>query len=179
MGWEVKTAFRISFATLRISGRSFSITSLFTRSGTSSVSALASSAFSILTFTAPESSPVRTVIASTSIWSWLLRIITSPMTLTIFSSSTSGYARTPASTNAAAFWVPVSSTIVKIVGPLVCLIWATSPSMATVLPTLPDRSEILYRCGLALDVLDLVDLDLDFFEINIPVRPDLADPDKD
>ncbi len=36
--------------------------------------------------------------------------------------------------NAAAFPVPDSSTTVKIVGPDVCLICATSPSTSTVLP---------------------------------------------
>ncbi|KAF5032600.1 hypothetical protein DSECCO2_615570 [anaerobic digester metagenome] len=36
--------------------------------------------------------------------------------------------------NAAAFAVPDSSTTVKIVGPDVCLTWATSASTSTVLP---------------------------------------------
>ena len=143
MGCEVKTAFRMIFATFRISGRSRSITSLFTRSGIFSGSERRSSAFSIRTRTIAASSSERMVSISASIWSWLFRIITSPMTLTILPSSASGYARTPASMNAAAFWVPVSSTMVKMVGPLVCLIWAISPSMATVFPTFPESSEIL------------------------------------
>ena len=143
IGCDVKTAFRIIFATFFISGRSRSMTSLLIRSGMSSGSDRISSAFSIRSRTPAASSSERIVSISASIWSWLFRIITSPMTLTISPSSASGYALTPASINAAAFWVPVSSTMVKMVGPLVCLTWAISPSIATVFPTLPESSAIL------------------------------------
>ncbi|OPX66711.1 MAG: hypothetical protein A4E37_01827 [Methanoregulaceae archaeon PtaB.Bin056] len=141
MGWAEKIAFLMIFATFRISGLSFSSTSEETRNGISGGSARASRALSIRSLTASASSPERMDRFSTSIWSWFWRIITSPTILTMSPSSASGYARTPASTNAAAFSVPESSTIVKMVGPLVCLICAISPSMRTVLPTFPPSSE--------------------------------------
>ena len=142
IGCAVNIARLMILATFFISGRRRSITSDFTRRGTSTGSARISSAFSIRTLTVVSSSPDNDVITSASIWSWLLRFMTSPTTLTMLERSTSGKARTPASTKAATFWVPDSSTIVKMVGPLVCLIWATSPSMATDLPIFVPRSAI-------------------------------------
>ena len=140
MGWAVNTAFRMILAIFLISGRRLVSTSLSTRRGISGGSARSSRALSIRIRTSSASSPARTVSEETSICTWLLRSITSPTIRTISSSSASGYARTPASTNAAAFSVPLSSTMVKMVGPLVCLIWAISPSILTVLPTLVRRS---------------------------------------
>jgi len=136
IGWEEKTAFLITLATFLMAGRSCSRTSLLISSGMSGGSDRWSRACAIRSRTVSPSSPVRIVSDRASIWSWLFRSITSPVILTTSSSSASGYARTPASTNAAAFSVPDSSTMVKMVGPLVCLIWAISPSMLTILPTL-------------------------------------------
>ena len=136
IGRAVRTAFRISFATWRICGLRASRISLSTRNGRSAGSARSSSAASIRSLTRATSSASRAVMDATSICSWLLRCITSPVRPTISPRSISGYARTPASMNAAAFPVPDSSTIVKIVGPDVCLTCAISPSMSTVLPIL-------------------------------------------
>ena len=143
IGCAVKTAFLMIFATLRISGIRLSRTSLFTSGFMFSGSARASSAFSIR----PRTGRLLIAYESGNRIGFYLELVVAHHDLADdFYDHIQfhfGVSPTPAFTNAATFWVPDSSTIVKIVGPLVCLIWATSPSIATVFPCFVARSAIL------------------------------------
>ncbi|OQA54986.1 MAG: hypothetical protein BWY45_02403 [Euryarchaeota archaeon ADurb.Bin294] len=146
IGWAVKTARRICFAIFLISGRSRSRTGLSINMGISAGSARSSIACSIRSSTSFASAPCRTSSRASSTWTWPPRIITSPVARTVSPWFTSGNARLPASINPAAFSVPLSSTRVKMVGPEVCLIWATWHSSVTVLPTFfPKSSSFVVR----------------------------------
>ncbi len=104
----------------------------------------ASSAASIRSWTSAASLPSICRISATSIWISRFLSDTAPITFAMASASISGYARSPARSNAAQMVAPVPSSTVNIVGPDVCFIWITLPLMDTVLPIHFERSELEY-----------------------------------
>jgi len=141
MGWDLRTARRISLATCFMAGRRRVMISLFTRNSVAEGSARRSMACSISSLTAEASPPQSLFMDLISTWIWLLRKLTSPMTRTIISLSISGWARTPALSKAAQKTRPLSSATVNMVGPPVCLTWITSPLIMICFPTIFVSSE--------------------------------------